>query len=154
MLSSLYLNLSDLHLKKSLLWEWTRQWGRVLVKNGEYMSTRVETLSSSMQVMLANHPKEPLVDRKNAFWIHSRQCSLVDWVLVGVVLVAYEQSSCIPVMGAWWLGNMCKTRSFPCILGDLKNTGLRQWFLITPPEDSFVIVRKKLCLRLRISTVL
>ena len=75
-----------------------------MVKNGEYMSTRVETLSSSMQVMLANHPKEPLVDRKKAFWIHSRQCSLVDWVLVGVVLVAYEQSSCIPRDGGLMVG--------------------------------------------------
>ena len=52
----------------------------------------------------ANHPKEPLVDRKNAFWIHSRQCSLVDWVLVGVVLVAYELSSCIPRDGGLMVG--------------------------------------------------
>lgn len=69
------------------------------------MSTRLEALPSSMQVMVADHAKEqPLVDRKDTFWIHSRQCSLVDWVLAGVVLVAYEQSSSIPRDGGLMVG--------------------------------------------------
>lgn len=76
-----------------------------MVRNGEEMSTRLEALPSSMQVMVADHAKEQLlVDRKNTFWIHSRQCSLVGWVLVGVVLVAYEQSSSIPRDGGLMVG--------------------------------------------------
>ena len=79
--------------------------GWVLVKNGEYMSTRVKALQSSMQEMMANHPEEqPLVDGKNTFWSYSRQYLLVDWVLGGVVLVACQQSSSNPYDGGLMVG--------------------------------------------------